>query len=374
MADPVRRDRNRVSFPALVKTAIDLVLGRPRVALAPSRLLAGEVTTPYGNAPTDDVVAAAWRNEAGDRDCPPWMILGREDAPSGTIWRFAWCPATSAMPEHAEIVLPEALWALELLNDMDSPPGWHLRALESPSGTWVGIWHGSRCDHLQLPGKDREQALERGRSGLAKRGIQNPQALDASWIAPNAARLSEMADASPESDLVEIKESIRRQERKSVAASVARTAAVVAALALVSGLLGAFQGWHAYRRSAEESRLQAVKPLVDGAAELARHRERDLASLRSFRDALEPGHAADRVVAGIASALPAGARLQTLALEQTSTGWRLRTEARLPDWGSIQPLSQGLRQVAGVTKVTVANQSRQADAVSAILEVEGTWP
>lgn len=357
-----------------MKTAIDLVLGRPRVALAPSRLLAGEVTTPYGNAPNDDLVATAWRTEAGDRDCPPWMILGREDAPSGTIWRFAWCPATSAMPEHAEIVLPEALWALELLNDMDAPPGWHLRALESPSGTWVGVWHGSRCDHLQLPKKDRQEALERGRSGLAKRGIQTPQELEASWIAPNAARLSELADANPESDLMEIKESIKRQERRSVTASVARTAVVLGVLAMISGLLGIFQGWHAYQRSSEESRLASVKPLVDGAAELAQHRVRDLDSLRSFRDALEPGHAADRIVAGISSALPAGARLQTLALEETSTGWRLRTEARLPDWGSIQPLSQSLRQVAGVTKVTVANQSRQSDAVSAILELEGTWP
>lgn len=357
-----------------MKTAIDLVLGRPRVALAPSRLLAGEVTTPYGNAPTDDVVAAAWRNEAGDRDCPPWMILGREDAPSGTIWRLAWCPPVSAMPDRAEIVLPEAIWALELLNEMDSPPGWHLRALESPSGTWVGIWHGSRCDQLHLPRKDRQEALERGRSGLAKRGILNPQELDASWTAPNPARLSGIADANPESDLVEIKESIRRQEKRSLAASVARTASVLGVLAMVTGLLGAFQGWHAYRRSAEESRLATVKPLVDGAAELVRDRQRDLDSLRSFRDALEPGHAADRVVAGIASALPAGSRLQTLALEQTSTGWRLRTEARLPDWGSIQPLSQSLRQVAGVTKVTVANQSRQSDAVSAILELEGTWP
>lgn len=357
-----------------MKTAFDLVLGRPRVALAPSRLLAGEVTTPYGNAPSDDMVATAWRAEAGDRECPPWLVLGREDAPSGTIWRFAWCPATSKMPEHAEIVLPEAAWALELLSDMESPPGWHLRALESPSGTWVGIWHGSRCDHLQPPKKDRQEAMERERAVLAKRGIQADQELDASWIAPNPARLSGIADAGPESDLLEIKESIRRQERRSVAASIARTAVVIGALAVVTGMLGAFQGWQAYLRSSEESRLESVKQLVDGAAELSRTRKHDLDSLRSFREALEPGHAADRIVAGISSVLPVGARLKTLALEETSTGWRLRTEASLPDWSSIQPLSQSLRQVVGVTKVTVANQSRQSDAVSAILELEGTWP
>ena len=73
-----------------MKSAVNLVLGRPRVALAPSRLLSGEVTTPYGNIPGDDLVSDAWRAEAGDRDCPPWMILGRRDAPSGTIWRLAW--------------------------------------------------------------------------------------------------------------------------------------------------------------------------------------------------------------------------------------------------------------------------------------------
>lgn len=369
-----RRMETGYLSPLLVKQALDLVLGRPRVALASTRLLPGEVTTPYGNAPTEDVVDAAWRAEAGDRACPPWMILGRRDAPSGTIWRIAWCPDAARVPPDAEISLPEGAWALELLGALDGPSDWHLRFLDSPSGTWASLWEGARCELLVPPRRDSSAAIERGRAIAAKRGCADCPELQATWQAPTPSRLSSLADSSPESELFELPESVKRQERRATAAAIARTGLALAALALATGILGAWQAWHARLRTQEESRLASVKHLVDHAASLAEARKHGLDSLRTYEDALRPSDRAAGVVAAIGAAVPPESRLQVLAIEATKSGWRARTEARLPDWNGIQPLAQALRTSPLVEKVSVANQSRQSDAVAAILELEGRWP
>ena len=46
---------------------LDLLGGLPRVALSPSHLLNGEVTTPYGQDPSHEGIEASWRDRAGDR-------------------------------------------------------------------------------------------------------------------------------------------------------------------------------------------------------------------------------------------------------------------------------------------------------------------
>ena len=357
-----------------MKSAVNLVLGRPRVALAPSRLLSGEVTTPYGNIPGDDLVSDAWRAEAGDRDCPPWMILGRRDAPSGTIWRLAWCPPAGPLPEGSEIVLPQAAWALECMNATQGPQGWHLRSLESPFGFWIGLWEGSRCEHLQPPSSDRDQALRMERALATKRGGPLAQELLSDWTAPEPRDLALLADASPESDLLDAKASLVRNERRAWSCAFARVALVLAVLAMVCGALGALQVWQARERHAQESRLAAVESLVERSSELETVRSRLIDTLLTFQDALHRSEAADLVVAAIAAQVPAGAHLQALALEESAAGWRLRTDARLPDWDAIQPFTQALRKIPAVSKVSVANQARQADAISAVVEIEGRWP
>jgi len=357
-----------------MKRLLDLMLGRPRVALSPSRLLAGEVTTPYGSLPTDDVVASAWRNEAGDRDCPPWLILGRRDAPSGSIWRLAWCPSDGRLPSQAEIVLPEAAWALERLNEVAGPEGWHLRSLESPFGYWIGLWEGSRCEHLQSPGRERSEAVRLEQALAARRGAHHPPELLGEWAQPSARQLSSVAEESPESDLLSTTESVLRQERRADATAVARLTGIVLIFGLATALFGAFQLWHSRQRHVQEARLEAVRPLVERTNALEASRAQQLDSLRTFREAMRPSEAAGIVISRIASKVPDGARLTVLALEETPGGWRIRTEARLADWNAIQPFSEAIRGVAGVTKATVSNQARQADAVSAILDIEGVWP
>ena len=357
-----------------MKLPTDLVLGRPRVALAPSRLLTGEVTTPYGTLPGDEAVEAAWVAEAGAKECPPWLILGRRDAPSGTIWRLAWCPTAGTLPDRSEIVLPEAAWALERLNEIQGPENWHLRSMESPSGFWIGLWQGNRCEHLQAPWRERQDALDLECAVAAKHDVAHPQEYLADWAAPTPEQLAVLSDSSPESDLLEVSESVRRRERRANATAICRTSLVLIFLAAISGAFGVFQFWQAHQRGKQESRLESVKNLVDHSANLEASRATVLDTLRSFGDALRRSQAADLVVAGIASMVPPGSRLQALSLEETPKGWRLRTEARLPDWNAIQPFTQSLRKVVGVTKVSVANQARQADVVSVVLEIEGVWP
>ncbi|MEK7391401.1 MAG: hypothetical protein AAB214_02445 [Fibrobacterota bacterium] len=357
-----------------MKRILDLLLGRPRVALSPSRLLAGEVTTPYGVLPSDEAVANAWRIEAGDRDCPPWLILGRRDAPSGSIWRLAWCPAATSLPPQAEIVLPEAAWALERLNDLSGPDGWHLRSLESPFGYWIGLWEGSRCEHLQAPGRDRNDAVQLERIHAARLGADHPPEILGEWAPPNALKLADVAEDSPESDLLGTADSIVRHERRSDATALARLTGIVVLFGLVTGLFGAFQLFHSHQRRLQEARLEIVRPLVERTANLEAARKRQIDSLRAFREALRPSQAPGIVISRIASKVSGGARLTALAIEETPNGWRVRTEARVGDWSAIQPFSESIRSVPGVSKASVSNQSRQAESISAMLDIEGVWP
>lgn len=357
-----------------MKPPINLVLGRPRVALAPSRLLSGEVTTPYGAMPSEEAVSTAWRRLAGDVEPPPWIVLGRRDAPSGTIWGLAWCPPTGALPEDAEIVLPEAAWALENLDEIQGPETWHLRRLHSPSGVWLSVWEGSRCEHLRPPSKDPAQIEPLERAIAARRGAVDLSEFEATWHPPSPDRLWMLSESAPESDLLPVTDSVRRRDRRSTRVALARVVAVLIVLAVVTGGFGLFQLWHAHQRRTEEMRLDSVRVLVDRTSSLESSRQHLIDSLRTFREALRRSEATDLVVARLAAKIPSTARLQVLALEEIPGGWRVRTEARLPDWSSIQPFAQALRTIEGVSKVSIANQVRQSDAVSAILEIEGTWP
>jgi hypothetical protein len=354
--------------------AIDLVLGRPRVALSPSRLLVGEVVTPYGALPTEEVVEAAWQSLAGKPRQPAWLFLGRRDTPAGTLWSVAWCLPTGPLPDRAEIVLPQAAWACECMNGAQAPDGWHTRRLESPQGVWTGLWEGPRCEHLQPPAREPTQAIELERMVARQRGATEVPGIDTVWREPTTRDLREMSENLPEADLLGLTESVQRDEARADRTAIARIAAILLVFAAVTGAFGIHQAWHAHQRRIQETRLESVRDLVDRAADLESSRLHQIDTLRRLRDALSRSHAPDLVLRAIAAKVPSNIRLQVLAMEGAPGGWRIRTEARLPDWNAVQPFAQGLRSIAKVSKVSVANQSRQSDAVAAILEIEGTWP
>jgi hypothetical protein len=278
------------------------------------------------------------------------------------------------LPHDAEIALPEAAWVLDRMNAAEGPEGWHLRHLRSPFGHWSGLWDGSRCEHLQPPGRETTDAVALERSIAARHGATEIPEIETSWTPPSPEELLNLSDLLPEADLLGLTESVRRRERRSDGTAIARTALVVVVLAAITGAFGLLQAWQARLRHVQESRLESVRELVDRSAGLESSRSGQIDSLRRFHDALSRSQAPDLVLRAIAEKIPKTVRLQVLAMESTPGGWRIRTETRLPDWNAIQPFTQGLRAIPSVSKVSVANQSRQSDEVAAILEIEGTWP
>lgn len=355
-------------------SVLDLLGGHPRVALSPSHLLAGEVTTPYGHDPSPESVESAWRAIARDRPCPPWLLLGPSDTPNGTVWKLAWCPPSGPVPDATEIVLPQAAWALELLSAQSGLQGPHLRIADSPAGTWIGLWDNSGCLRLHGPHPSKSIGVERLRAWAAVEAIELGGEIQAPWSPPSPADLRHLAAQRPESDLLDTGESVRRTGSRADRTALARVAAVVAAFALVTVGLTAVQALSWHRLSTQEKRLSSVRSLLDRSVRL---RERDALladSLRLMRDALRPNSSADRILSGLSRKVPPAASLQVLALDGDGDTWRMRAETRLPSWDMVEPFSQSLRTIAGVEHVAIASQTRSGDAVSAVVELTGRWP
>ncbi|HXP90772.1 MAG TPA: hypothetical protein VN931_07595 [Fibrobacteria bacterium] len=353
---------------------LDLLGGLPRVALSPSHLLNGEVTTPYGQDPSPEAVEAAWRDLSGDRILPPWILLGRRDTPNGTVWRLSWCPPRGPLPASVEVALPEGLWALELLTGESGPEGWHLRILASPLGTWVGLWEGARCERLHGPHPSESGGVDRVRAIAARTGVVPTAEIRGVWSVPSGQDLRALAGSHPESDLLPTTESVRRGGIRADHAAFARILAILAAFATVTVGLGLVQAAAWSLRRSQDIRLESVQPLLDRVASLRKSRAVLRDSIWMRKDALAPNAAVDRILAGIARKIPDGASLQALALERSDSGWRVRTEASLSDWNQVQPFAQSLRAVPGVAKVVIASQARSGSGISAVLELEGTWP
>jgi hypothetical protein len=353
---------------------LDLLGGLPRVALSPSHLLNGEVTTPYGQDPSPEGVEAAWRDLAGDSVLPPWILLGRRDTPNGTVWRLSWCPPRGPSPTLAEVALPEGLWALERLTAEPDPEGWNLRILASPQGTWVGLWEGARCERLHGPYPSEPVGIARVRAIAAKNGVVPTAQIRGIWKVPSPHDLRALAGSYPESDLLATTESVRRNGIRADHTAVARVLAILAVFATITFGLGVLQATAWSLRRSQDTRLESVQPLLDRVAALRKSRAALRDSIWIRKEAMAPNSAVDRILSGIARKIPEGAGLQVLALERSDSGWRVRTEASLSDWNQVQPLAQALRSVPGVARVAVASQARSGSGVSAVLELEGRWP
>ncbi|HOX50622.1 MAG TPA: hypothetical protein PKY05_03990 [Fibrobacteria bacterium] len=353
----------------------DLLAGLPRVALSKSHCLNGEVTTPFGQEPTADGVEAKWRSLVGaDRPVPPWLVLGHRETPSGIVWRILFCPPSGTLADDAEVVLPMAAWVGQLLGVVAGPSGWHVRITRSGDDFWGGVWEGERCVRIHGPYRTRELLEHRCQHGIEDAAEAAREIIEVPWRQPSQAGLRELAGDQPSGDLLGWELSVQRSRVRRRHVALARIGGIAAVFLLVSGGFGLFQlgAWRV--RAIQETRLASVQGELDAVGRL-RERTRSLVdSLLSRRDALVPNSSPDKILRSVARAVPATVKLQVFALEPTTNGYRARFEARFLEWSDVQPFSDALRRGGGVKRVAVVSQTRQADAVMAVMEIEGQWP
>ncbi|MBK9576369.1 MAG: hypothetical protein IPK50_00575 [Fibrobacterota bacterium] len=355
--------------------AFDLLAGLPRVALASSHCLNGDVTTPFGQEPGPDEVEAKWASLVGsDRESPPWIVLGRRETPSGIVWRILFCPSRGTLPGDAEFVLPMAAWVLQILRPQAGPPGWHVRVTEIDGEFWGGLWEGERCERVHGPYRAQGLLVQRCLHGVEDSTGSDKPVLNLPWRMPSQKDLRALAADHSCGDLLGLESSLDRAQTRERNASWARLAAVLVVFLLVTGGFGLFQvgAWRV--RAFQENRLASVRTEVESAARLESFSRNLVDTLLARREALAPNSSADLVLRAVAAQVPSNVKLQVIALEPTSSGFRARLEARFQEWSQVQPFSEALRSGKGVGRVAVVSQTRQADAVMAVLEMEGAWP
>lgn len=345
------------------------------MALASSHCLNGEVTTPFGQEPGPDEVEAKWRSlVGGDRETPSWIVLGHRETPSGIVWRILFCPLLGPIPSQAEMVLPISAWVLEILRPVVGPPGWHVRVAQTRDQFWGGLWEGARCERIHGPFSTLDQLVERSVHGLDATSDSRLEVSTIPWRNPGPKDLRMLAAQQASGDLLGWELSLQRAKLRERSASWVRLAAVVMAFMLVTGGFGLFQAVSWKLRVSQENRLASVRTEVESAARLEALSRNLVDTLLARREALSQNSSADLVLRAVAKAVPSSVKLQVIAIEPTSIGFRARLEARFQEWSQVQPFSESLRTGDGVSRVSVVSQSRQADAVLAVLEMEGRWP
>jgi len=356
------------------------LVGRPRVALAASRILPATCTTPYGESPGDDEIAALVREFAG-ADCPavPWFPVAHRDTPAGTVWSVLVCPpldrstgrnpsegADPARGARCEVVLPEVLWAVSVLGAGSG----RLRETRSPEGVWISTWSEGMVDRVDGPFPDDAAVLRSWRSA------QEAPPEDVAWMAPEAGRLQDLAADHPEAQMLEPRESLRREELLADRTTLARGAAILVAAIVLGAIARLPVVWAGHVLSRTEARLASVRPDLDRLDGIRRQAVRDARFLDSSQAAFRPSASPWPLLSGIARGLPGGVRLQTLQLESPpgDSGWTLRIDARLPDWRGVAGLVDSLRRVPSVRDVHVETQQREQEKVHLVLTMDGTWP
>lgn len=354
--------------------------GRPRVALAPSRILQATCTTRYGEAPGDDDVATLVEARFGS--CPlvlPWFPAAHRDQPEGTVWKVLVCPARDPrsgrnLPSGAEpgsessipceVVLPMPLWAARVLEAGIQPS----RNTRSPEGLWVSQWADGMLESLDGPFQDGSVLLGSWTDRTDHEEIP--------WRIPNQDDLLELADEHPQAQMLSEAVATRRSERLANKTALWRCL-VVLALGMVVGIVSrAPVWWAASRLKSTEHGLAEVRPELDRLERIRRQAFLDAAFLDSSSAAFRPSASAKPLLAGIAARLPAGVRLRAIQLDSPpgTTAWQLRTEARLDDWRSVGALVDSLRKVPGVSQVRVETQQREQEKVHLSVSMQGDWP
>lgn len=373
-----------IPFRRFVTSLADDLAGRPRIGLAPTRILVAEVVVPYRQGLDPQSVEERWQALAGGRPMPAWFSLGSLDTPSGTRWRVAFCPIESSeasLDPDRDVVLPEGLWVfwLQARSGGDSA-GW--RRLETREGDrrWIGVWDGERCERLQavapegLLAADREEAWCRAHWPESLHGAP----LAAAWVPPTVAELRELHDAFPESDLFSAAESLRRERGRRRRQAMVLASATCALLFAVSATLAIAEAGARWRIARENERLALARPQIDRLQRLGAARVDSLRKLSAASAQLARNSRVDLLLKSLVERLPEQAVLGPVVLDAASApdgaDWKITTEMRIPTWDLVRPAVESLQLASGVRAVRIDQQTRRDGQVSTILDIVGRWP
>lgn len=354
--------------------------GRPRVALAPSRILQATCTTRYGEAPGDDDVASLVEARFGSSPRSlAWFATAHRDQPEGTVWKVFLCPARDSrtgrnlgegeepgpgVGKSCEVVLPHALWVARVL---EAGQG-NRRSTRCEDGVWISEWADGMLESLDGPFPEAATTLR----SWVERDAHDLVA----WRGATPDDLAALADEHPEAQMLPAPIAARRRERLADHTALWRSCAVVAVALALGMTFRAPVLWASARLHATEARLAGVKPELDRLERIRAQAIRDARFLEASAPAFRPGASARPLVAGIAAKLPVGVRLRGFQFDSPpgEAGWRLRTEVRLDDWRSVATLVDSLRKVVGVSDVRVETQQREQEKVHLVVSLGGSWP
>lgn len=354
--------------------------GRPRAALAPSRILQATCTTRYGEIPGDSEVSVLVESRfPSSPGALAWFATAHRDQPEGTVWKVFLCPARDArsgrnLPEgvepgpgtgpSSEVVLPEALWTAQVLERGSRPR----RATRSGAGVWISEWADGMLETLGGPYPEGAVPL---RDWQARDEFE-----EVPWRDATQQELDDLAEENPQAQMLSDPSALRRRERLADRTALWRSLGVVSIAMLVGLVVRAPVWWAAAGLHSTERRLSEVRPELDRLERIREQAILDAQFLEASAPAFRPGASARPLVAGIASKLPAGVRLRGLQFESPpgDLTWRLRAEARLDDWRSVATLVDSLTKVAGVSQVRVESQQRDQENVQLVVALTGAWP
>lgn len=345
--------------------------GRPRVALAPSRVVPVTCTTRYGEAPIDtDIAELLARLEVGPAEFVPWMAVSQKDEPSGTVWRILLCPPLDPASglnlregrepggpsgESVEIVLPEALWILTLLAEGRG----HARGVVAPSGTWVSRWEDGQVALLEGP---RAAPPEEGCEVVA-------------WRNPTQAELLRLFDEHPDSQMLSGATARLRREGLDNMVALGRSLVVLLTVVLLGASTRIPVAWARHLHDATTERLAAQRPAIERLERLHERALRESRALDASRRAFLPNGSPLDLLVDLSRRLPQAVRLRNLQLDSppTDSVWTLRAEATLQDWRSVSSLVDSLRTSPGTRDVRVLSQQREKQSVHLVLALTGAW-
>jgi len=356
----------------------DALAGRRKPELVPTRILHAQAFSPFGQFLSEEAVTKAWEAVAGSRPMAPWMLLGQSDTPTGTRWRLAFTPslesASQLRKRVGELLLPEALPVHQAMSTR-AQAGWSRRQVLWQGRIWIGLWLQDSCERLvQLEDRKRLEEEIRWQESHWPESLGAP-AFEIPMTEPTASQCERLAQASPESSLLQPEQELVRSAKALNRRNVALVSTTVVALGVVTAVLGLANLAVHLRLERMQARTARIQPTLVRIERLSSQRQAVLASLETNPQLLRANPDIGHWLRLLARSLEGDVHTQALTLQtREPRGYQASIMLSVPDWGDLEPLQLRLRKMQGVARVSLDQQTRTEGRVHCVAKLEGTWP